>query len=211
MELIRISEQKLKIMLTPTDMCHFQLGDDCFEMNGEKMHRAFRLLLAEVRRQTDFEGDDRHLSVQYFPSRGGGCEMFISRLRDDEEGAEAVIDSLLPSSRGAEASAPVRRQIGAFHRECAYRFDELSDILRACGRLIGVGAVRESHAYRDECGDYLLFLTVLSPSPFSIPEELDFLTEYGRIENAALLRLYIREHATLIAAPDAIQKLGALG
>ena len=210
MELIRISERKLKIMLTPTDMCHFELSDDSFERDSEKMHRAFRLLLDEVRRQTDFSGDDRHLSIQYFPSREGGCEMFISQLCNDGE-TEKITDSFLPSPKNHDVTVPIRRQIGCFRRDCAYRFEKICHILRACGRLIGVKSISESHAYRDEGGDYLLFLTVLSTSPFSIPEELDFLTEYGSIENAAILRLYIKEHATLIASPDAIATLGRLG
>ena len=52
MELIRISEGKLKIMLTPTDMRQFELSTDNFYDDSEKMHRSFRLLLDEVRRQS---------------------------------------------------------------------------------------------------------------------------------------------------------------
>lgn len=210
MELIRISERKLKIMLTPTDMCHFELYDGCFDGDGEEMHRAFRLLLDEVRRQTDFEGDDRHLSIQYFPSRGGGCEMFISRLGGDGEEHGALTEASLPAPKANEKATALGRHLGCFRRDCVYRFGELSHLLRACNRLIGVKAVCESHAYRDEIGDYLLFLTVLSPSPFSLPCELDFLAEYGSPENAALLRLYIKEHAKLISSPDAVEILGVL-
>ena len=135
--------------------------------------------------------------------------MFISQLCHDGE-TEKITDSRLSSPKNHDVTAPIRRQIGCFRKDCAYRFTRLEHILRACGRLIGVKSVCESHAYRDEGGDYLLFLTILSPSPFSIPEELDFLTEYGSIENAAILRLYIKEHATLIASPDAIAILGRL-
>ena len=210
MELIRISNRKLKIMLTPMDMCHFELYDSCFNGNSEEMHRAFRLLLEEVRRQTDFEGDDRHLSIQYFPSRGGGCEMFISRLGDDGEKHVALTEASPPSPKGNEKATALGRHLGCFRRDCVYRFSELAHLLPACSRLIGVRAVCESHAYRDEVGDYLLFLTVLSPSPFSLPNELDFLAEYGSQENAALLRLYIKEHAKLISSPNAVEILGAL-
>jgi negative regulator of genetic competence, sporulation and motility len=103
MELIRISDHKLKIMLTPLDMCHFELNAETFGEDSEKLHGAFRLLLEEIRKQTDFEGDDNHLSVQYFPSREGGCEMFISHLRHEDGTSKKASQrpSLLPAAKSA--------------------------------------------------------------------------------------------------------------
>ena len=69
MELIRISNSKLKIMLTPMDMRQFELSTDNFYDDSEKMHHSFRLLLDEVKRQSGFDADDHRISVQYFPSR----------------------------------------------------------------------------------------------------------------------------------------------
>ena len=208
MELIRISHGKLKIMLTPSDMCHFEFNADNFGEDSAQLHRAFRLLLDEVRKQTDFDGDDDHLSIQYFPSREGGCEMFISHLQsEDREGG----CQHLPQPKKQDELKPIRKHTGSFRKDCAYRFERLSPLLCACRRLMGIGSVADSTAYRDENGEYLLFLTVLSPSPFSTPEELDFLVEYGSIENASILRLYIREHASLISSPNAIAQLGILG
>ena len=48
MELIRISDSKLKIMLTPMDMRQFELSTDNFYDDSEKMHRSFRLLLGAI-------------------------------------------------------------------------------------------------------------------------------------------------------------------
>ena len=207
MELIRISNRRIKLMLTPTDMSHFALNTNDLD-NGkhQRVRRAFRLLLAEVRRQTDFDADEECLSVQYFPSVEGGCEMFISDLGEETPMASAF-NALQAAPKTALAPIPPS---GGFHRDCAYRFEALSDLLRACRRLEGIGYVPESAAYRDEQGIYYLFLSVTATSPYSIPRELEFLVEYGSIENAAALRLYIREHASLIASPDAVLKLGAL-
>lgn len=206
MELIRISNRKLKIMLTPTDMSHFELNTDDFEHSGHTLHHAFRLLLDEVRRQTDFDTENLHLSVQYFPSREGGCEMFISNLQRDEPHT-SPINALQAISK--TAIQPLKKG-GGFQRDCAYRFETLSDLLHACRRLDLIGYAPESAAYRDEKGVYFLFFSILATSPFSLPQELEFLVEYGSIENAALLRLYIREHASLIASPDAICRLAKL-
>ena len=209
MELIRISDRKLKIMLTPTDMCHFELDAESFGENSADMHRAFRLLLEEVRKQTDFDADGRRISVQYFPSREGGCEMFISNLQGDESASHAVAKALHPLPKEPLQLQPAKRG-GGFRRDCAYRFESLQSLLAACHRLLKIGYVCESNAYRDEKNNYFLFLSVTSSSPFSIPAELDFLTEYGSIQNAASLILYIREHGSLIRSPDAISILGEL-
>lgn len=212
MELIRISDRKLKIMLTQTDMYQFELNADSFGEDSAQMHRSFRLLLDAVRKQTDFDADDNHLSVQYFPSRGGGCEMFISHLQNDDPKKErgSTPTSLLPSTKNATQIRPFQKVSGSFRKDCAYRFEALCHLLKVCKRLLGMEYICESTAYRDEKGGYFLFLTLLSTSPFSTPEELDFIVEYGSIENASLLRLYIREHAALICSQNAIRELGCL-
>ena len=210
MELIRINASRLKIMLTPTDMCHFELDAESLGDDSNKMQRAFRLLLKEIGEQIDFDTDGKGLSVQFFPSREGGCEMFVSRLSGD--GAEVEEANLhLPVRTGKEALqlSPQTRG-GSFRRECAYRFDELSALLAACHRLYLSGFLCESAAYHDNGGDYFLILTLFTATPFSTPEELEFLVEYGQIENAAWLRTYIREHATLICDGNAVARLASL-
>ena len=211
MELIRISNQKLKIMLTPTDMMHFDLNSDTFTDDSARMHRAFRHLLEEVRKQTDFDADDTHLSVQYFPSREGGCEMFISQLTAEvpKEHRNFPI-SLPPPSEEKTHLKPIRYQGGSFQRECAYRFETLDRLLLVCKRLCNFGFICTSAAYKDDREYYFLFLTLPTRSPFSTPEELDFIVEYGNIENASILRLYIREHAQIICENDALQQLSKL-
>ena len=211
MELIRISDRKLKIMLTPTDMCHFELDAERFGEDSAQMHRAFRLLFDEIRRQTDFDADDNRISVQYFPSKEGGCEMFISRLPGDGREVEEANASLpIRLSKESMQLRPQKKNNGSFKRECAYRFGGLSELLAACHRLYLLGFLCESDAYRDVQGDYFLILTVFTATPFSTPEELDFLVEYGQIENAAVLRVYIKEHASIICDSNAVARLASL-
>lgn len=205
MELIRISDHKLKIMLTPTDMRHFELNAATFGEDQAQMHRAFHLLLEEIRRQTDFDADDNRISVQYFPSREGGCEMFISHLSGtDEEGGEA--------SQNCKKAQKSPRKVTAhtFSRECVYRFGDLNALLSVCRRLCTLGYQGESRAVRDDTGSYYLFLGIIAASPFSTPEELSFLTEYGSIESCSIQKTYLCEHGLEIAPDDAVHRLGAL-
>ncbi|MBQ2249709.1 MAG: adaptor protein MecA [Clostridia bacterium] len=208
MELIRISDRKLKIMLTPTDMCHFELNAESLGEDGQRMHRAFRHLMEEVRKQTDFEGDDRQIAVQYFPSREGGCEMFIS-YSPLSEGAEGSCEQEKGGGKRSLLPHPVR-QSTSFRRDCAYRFTALRDLLLVCRRLLLRGYDGESKAFFDEEGRYYLFVSILSPAPFSLPAEWDFLTEYGTVENASHLLIYIAEHGKPLCQAEAVQVLGAL-
>lgn len=208
MELIRISDHKLKIMLTPTDMCHFELNAESLGEDGQRMHHAFRHLMEEVRKQTDFAGDDRQIAVQYFPSREGGCEMFIS-YSPLPEGAECFAAQDKGTEKRSLLPHPVR-QSTSFRRDCAYRFSSLRDLLRVCRRLLLQGYDGESRAFCDEEGRYYLFVSFLSAAPFSLPEKWDFLAEYGSVENASHLLIYIAEHGRLLCRSEAVRVLGAL-
>ncbi|MBQ9773300.1 MAG: adaptor protein MecA [Clostridia bacterium] len=204
MELIRISDRKLKIMLTPTDMRHFELNPDTFCEDSVGMHRSFRHLLEEVKRQTGFEADDHQISVQYFPSREGGCEMFISRM-------PAVCESGCLSQPPTQSLQLRQKNVrNTFHRECAYRFSSLSDLLAVCHRLSEIGYIGSNSAYTDAAERYYLLLTVLAESPFTIPEELQFLSEYGTIENSSLLKIYLAEHGQILCSENAVYQLGVL-
>ena len=203
MELIRISDSKLKIMLTPMDMRQFELSTDSFYDDSEKMHRSFRLLLEEVRRQSGFEADDHRISVQYFPSREGGCEMFISNLSGERERGTCALTP-------AQEIKPVTRTRGSFCRSFAYRFEWLDELLSVCRRLLPMDYITASSAYRDDAGRYYLFINTFAASPFATPEELYFVVEYGSIENAAQLRLYLSEHGAVVCAEDAVGTLGVI-
>lgn len=203
MELIRISDSKLKIMLTPTDMRNFELCTDNFCDDSEKMHHSFRLLLDEVKRQSGFEADDHRISVQYFPSREGGCEMFISNLSGERDRATCALTP-------AQGMQPATRTRGSFCRSFAYRFERLDDLLCVCRRLLPMDYITASSAYRDDAGRYYLILNTFAASPFATPEELYFVVEYGHLENAAQLRLYLSEHGAVVCAEDAVGTLGAI-
>ena len=209
MELIRITDQKLKIMLTPSDMTEMAINPDAIDNCDASVPDTFRRLLWEIRRQYGLEFDERHLSVQYFPSREGGCEMFVSGTPPTDSGEER--DKRKRSAGTGSAILPIGKALaGNFLRETAYRFENLSNLLAACHRLRGIGYIGESAAYRDGGTIYYLLLKMLTASPFSLPDEFAFLCEYGRIENASALRLYFREHGSVICPRDAVEILAGL-
>ncbi len=203
MELIRINDRKLKIMLTPSDMSHFEMNAERLGEDTEQMRRSFRMLMKEVRRKIAFELDDRRVSVQYFPSREGGCEMFVScSLQEDQKRtALTMVERLLP------IKADEKKEI--YQREILYRMQTIQDLLNACRRLKTTGFSGESRAWREECGQYLLFLRFQTRSPFALPDAMAFLAEYGAACNVAQTKVYIPEHASPISE-HAVEDLSAL-
>lgn len=206
MELIRITDQKLKIMLTPSDISLYELNADCPE--ADQSPRGIRRLLIELRQRFGVHFDDSRISAQYFPSKGGGGELFVCSIQpksgDDRKRTVAPKSaSPLPVTAG-------RNVVSGFRWEGAYRFESLDDLLRACHRLRGVDFIGESAVYSHGNHTYYLLLHTYSHAPFSVPEEISFLSEYGKAENASALRTYVLEHGTLIRSPDAIDVLAAL-
>ncbi len=91
MELIIIDENKLKIMLTAPDMAHYELHTDRLNCANLATRRAFRHLFSDAREQIGFDTSGERLLVQLYTSRGGGCEIFVTKLGPEDQDAPTVI------------------------------------------------------------------------------------------------------------------------
>ncbi len=89
MELIVISQSKLKIMLTAPDMQYYELQGNHINCVDEETRRAFRHIFDDARLQVGFDTAGERLFVQLYASRDGGCEIFVTKLGHEETGGEA--------------------------------------------------------------------------------------------------------------------------
>ena len=153
MELILISESKLKVMLTADDMRHYNLDCETIDYDTAPSRRAFRHILDDARAQTGFDTGKDKIFVQLYPGKSGGCEMFVTKLGG--------------AADETKSPAPPRKTEPA-HQEHAYVFPHLSGLLMASHRLQGTftGTAR---AFVDR--DRREFFLILS-------EDFPFLTEY---------------------------------
>ena len=133
--------------------------------------------------------------------------MFLCSL-PEESGVST--EGLSARQESIAAPTPQKPLPCSFVRDSAYRFEGISALLAACHRLRRVGYIGDSEAYRDDDGRYYLLIRTPSASPFTLPPELEFLSEYGQVENPTLLRLYFREHGALICSPRAVERLAEL-
>lgn len=193
MELILISDKKLKIMLSPEDMRAYELDCDSVDYDNTETRRAFWSILDEAKHQTGFDAASERVYIQLYPSREGGCEMYVTKV------------GLLPAACRAQKRGMLRV---ASERSLAYRFCELSYMLSACRELLRLGFAAPSEAFLGKDGSYYLYINGVRG--FSLPDELEFMSEFGEKQDAEHLRAYISEHGKIICKEDAIKTLGAL-
>ena len=215
MDLIRIDDNKLKIMLTPVDMQSYAL-DDTMDYTKDETRQAFRSIMSEARSRTGFDAEGNRVYVQLYPSRSGGCEMFVTKLGIRCSADRAAEPSPHVSQRNSHLTAqPHALEAGAAEggRSLAFAFTALEDLLCVCRRLHARAFGGSSAAYRSEDGRYYLLLGEIGShrQPLLFDRaSLSFLNEFGTPQNADAVRLYIREHGRPICERDAVACLAML-
>jgi negative regulator of genetic competence, sporulation and motility len=203
MDLIKISDNKLKIMLTPVDMQSYELSIS--ELDGINMEtrEAFRNIMKEARNRIGFDTGGNQIYVQVYPSREGGCEMFVTKL-----------GLLCPMEQREDATALPRALKNTEQNDgWSFGFESMEHLLAACRRLCSMAFEGNSSAYRTDEGRYYLLLSDLSGKrpPLSDRDRmLSVMEEYGKRQNAAAIALYIREHADVICEGEAVERLAEL-
>ena len=211
MELIIISDSKLKVTLTSDELSDFSLDADTLDYSNAETKKMFWDLLAHAKHAVGFCTDGHRVLVQLYPSKSGGCEMFITKL------------GLLPSNCASNEYAlehgeakqvlhckPSHKKHSGDGRIGVFGFDEISSLLSVCRRLRDIGYDGNSSAYRCDKKRYHLFLDGLDTFSFMPPDEFTFITEYGKSEIAEAMSYYIEEHAKPICDSNAVEILGTL-
>ena len=142
MEWIKISKNKLKVMLTAEDARRYALN--CADSTHcESLTRAaFRELLCDVRRHVGFDATEDQAYIQMYPSKEGGCELFITKTE---------------LARESEHQPP---------SESAIRLGTLSALLALCRRLQEAPQLLHSEALQDERGTWWLLVHYKGRLPY---------------------------------------------
>ncbi len=212
MELILISESKLKIMLTAQDMSRYDIDAMTLDYTSDESRRAFHHILEDAKNETGFDTTGDRLFIQMYPSRSGGCELFVTKLGvlcSALEG-ETTNEISIPGGTSVVQLKPERKSSNGPKRAGAYCFEQMEWMLRVCRRLSLCGYKGESSAYRDIDGKCYLILEEMNANSYSPLDEYSFILEYGTYENAETLRLYIREHGIVICESGAVEKLASI-
>lgn len=200
MELIMISDSKLKIMLTTEDMKNYSLDCERMSYDNTETRRAFWSILDEAKHRTGFDAASERVFVQVYPSRSGGCEMYVTKLglgpndaARKEEGVKLRYKENYIREEDPKTACEETKE-----REI-YRFSRLSDIAAACKRLCEVGYSAQSAAY-SAFGAYYLAVCKTDAT--------ELLAEYGESVPTEPFDMYIGEHGNCICAQNATKTLG---
>ena len=199
MELIVINENKLKITLSENDMKQYSLDCDTIDYDNTETRRAFWNILDEVKHKTGFDAASQKIFIQLYPSKEGGCEMYVTKLGERHKRNEDCPDQELHKLH------PLHK------RRAAYSFSSIDDIISVCRRLTEIGFSEKSSAWRSHIdGKYFLILEEPEENAYLPLTESSFIFEYGKSESLKNALLYLHEHADCICSAEAVETLANL-
>ena len=183
MDLILINDSKLKIILTQDDMASYALTCDNIDYDNTETRRAFWDILDAAKHKTGFDAASERVYVQVYPSKGGGCEMYVTKLSLSGERSLVTVQ------------APPAGTV--------FCFNGLEEISRACTYL-SAGGCRGGKVWRDrENGFWYLWLEELKERDGLV------LSEFGRRCGRDAL-LWLSEHCACICGSGGVESMAAL-
>ncbi len=213
MKTIRISDTKLKVMLSKRDMLDSPVGEGIIDTASDETREAIRGFLDKAGREHGVDISSGRLFIQLYPDKEGGCEMFVTRLdgktaatineKDQKEAMPMIPRAAVKTDSTEKVTRTSRYAVGI------YEFAELEALLCACGRLSEAGTAGQSAVYAGEFPMRYFLVICESGSHSDIPTDA-LIDEYGGKRRKNEVYAYIKEHCKVVCGNDAVQCLGAL-
>ncbi len=206
MELILISESKLKIMLTKGDMESYSITNEELDYENIDTREAFRSILDEAKNKTGFDSGGGRLFIKVFPSRNGGCEVYITKTSEEK-------DKTVPKKQTERQTRPRKKEY------CIFLFDDINKVYMACSCLYKTGYTFESSLYAEDSEGrrnryYLVLQEEGKPSGQQkrkrTVEKSDIAGEFGTRLGSCDTVPYIKEHCNAICTEKAVETIGKL-
>ena len=199
MELIMINSEKMKIMLTREDMTYYDIKMYSLGHTGNAVRKAFSRVLEDIKSETGFDTVTEKSILQVYPSRDGGCEVYVTRLPGKG-------DEVMPTEGAKSGQGGARVSVKKWLEEVIFVFEEICDLIDACRLLLSCGYAYDSRLYEKD-GRYYLFLED-DTCGINLTGELCRLADFGKKIGGRITEAYIYEHCRLIIEERAVEKLG---
>lgn len=199
MELILINNSKLKIMLTSEDMTKYDLDCNSASYENTETRRAFWSILDEAKHRTGFDAASDRVLVQLYPSKSGGCEMYITKvglLCTENDNCDNQSFFIFPKDKPSTS------------KNIAFIFKGIGLMIEACKLVIRSGHIEDSCAWIDENG--LCYLLTNFSKNTNHSYFMGIMSEFGiNVDNTDTLA-YIKEHGKQFCTHNAIETLAVL-
>lgn len=205
MELLVISENKLKVILSRDDMDAYSITCDSIDYDNTETRKAFWCILDEAKHKTGFDAAADRVYVQIYPSRGGGCEMYVTKMCKKTAAAAGKTED------EKDCRINIRKQSGYFEKTLC-RFENAEDMIAACRTLCEMGFCADSSLYCSDDGAYFLRTGKSGAEPPSLLRRgysSDILSEFGtRLDFC--FDGWVAEHCRCICPCDAVKKIASI-
>ena len=209
MELISINENKLKIIMTISDMEKLGLDENDFHLSLINTRSILKKILNASPVKTGFEEllpSDKIL-LQMYPETDGGCELFITKVSIDNA-PYFEEDLTMPCDEEKHLLPEVNKKTTENKKTpLTYSFSELEHVIRSCKELKKRNFEGDSSLYLHNSGKYFLFLT---KSNTQFNDSTSYIAEFGELENTENSLLSVLERAKKIFDKNAIENLAEL-
>ncbi len=218
MEMIPISNSKLKIMLDESDMREYNIGTEADCASNETRH-AIRNILDVAKTQIGFNTEGEEIFVQLYTSKSGGCELFVTKSgmcdnaeqKNDKKSKKRESVSKKSSSEGCTALSLKKEELTRSSKRdygrMIFSFESIDLLCTVCRTIASKKTEYESRAYFDEYGTYYLVLNNIGLTAYSRIGPLSFILEYGQRERSDHALTYLFEHGKVICPEHAVEIL----
>lgn len=201
MDLILIDSTKLKIMLSANDMSAYSLTCDNIEYDNKESRQAFWDILRVAKQQTGFDAANNRVYIQVYPSKDGGCEMYITKIKNDDDD-RLCDDDMTLAEKACHKTDPIYKDHEKFD---IFFFSEFSCLIEGCRHLNLSGYNNESRLWVDD-KSHRYYLSVKREKKHFYKS----LEEYGTKHSAPATYTYLNEHCRCIITDQALEKLSIL-
>lgn len=191
MEILRIGKHAIKISLNTDEAQEYKILDSEI-LDSDEIKEAFSRLLLKAKEAVDFSYAGRKIFTEIFPSKDGGCEIYVSCISVEAENAVYKNKSNQPDVKKPKLSI--------------FDFDSIDNLLLACYRLKEIDYKSRSSIYYDiEKKRYFMILEDVYIKDLKYA----FLLEYAKYLKGSIAS-YIKEHYKCIIKREGVKILSAL-
>lgn len=196
MDVLKISNTKVKIMLTPEDMKKYALDIEDVDYNDRGTRGKVWKILDYVKKNYGFNPDGEKLLIQFYPSKDGGAELFVTKLAGLSKGDERFM-----SKSGNVTMLDSKRTM--------YNFPNLEDLIQASKIISGAKSIKESELFYSDADGYYLEITERGATRLGQICEFAILLEFASKTPDEKIP-YITEHCKKLTDGAAVEQLSRL-